>query len=102
MYENEVRKIFGASPTIHSNASDLLDRVIDGDAQRLADGLEKFTDEQVRQAQIMTRRDIVLLTSYLKDNTELSFSISKSLELQNRILIVLTLIILALLITQVM
>ena len=95
MYENEIRKVLDQSPTIHSNASDLLDRVVDGDAKRLADGLDKFTDEQVRQAQVMSRRDMVLLASYLKDNTALSLSIEKTLKLQNKLIACLVLISLA-------
>jgi len=81
------KEFLGLQVTVNDLASDLLDRVVDNEAQLLANGDAKFSDEQVRQAQIMTRRDIVLIASYLHSNANLTSEMLKSIKIQNRVLL---------------
>lgn len=83
----DTKKTLGLSPNIYDLASDLLDKVVDNELEILNSGDAKFSDEQVRQAQIMTRRDIVLLTSYMRNNVHSNKEIAKSIKLQNKLTI---------------
>jgi len=86
----DANNIIGSVTTIDDLASDLLNKVVDEEAELLSNGDANFSEEQVKQAQVMTRRDIVLLASYMSNNTRLTQATVKLLERQNIMIFILT------------
>lgn len=67
-------------------ASDLLDRVVDKEAELLASGDAKFSTEQAIQAQIMARRDLTLIASYIRSNAVATSDSALLLKRQNKLI----------------